>query len=243
MDIEIRKLRLALGGKDILCGMELPKVSANILALIGPSGGGKSTLLRVWGGLLPADEGEILLDGEALPHAEKDLRAYRRRMGMVFQNWNLFHHLTALENLMLPLTQVHGLPEAEAEARAMGLLERFQLGEHAGKVPHKLSGGQQQRVAIVRALSIEPRCLLLDEPTSALDPEMAAQVLEMVEEVAAQGTPVILVTHHLAFARRVSDTILFLADGQITEHGTTQAFFDHPKTEACRRFLDTVMRM
>lgn len=243
MDLEIRNLRLALGGKDILRRMELPGVSSNILSVIGPSGGGKSTLLRVCGGLLLPDDGEILIDGTAIPHSEKELRGYRRQMGMVFQNWNLFYHLTALENLMLPLTRVHHLSAKEAEDRAMGLLERFQLGGHAGKSPHELSGGQQQRVAIVRALSIEPRCLLLDEPTSALDPEMAAQVLEMVEEVAEQGTPVFLVTHHLAFARRVSDYVLFLADGQITEHGNTREFFNNPETEACQRFLETVMRM
>jgi polar amino acid transport system ATP-binding protein len=243
MDLEVRNLRLALGGKDILKEMKLPKTSSQIFALIGPSGGGKSTLLRVWGGLLLPDAGEVLVDGEALPQAEKALRRYRQQMGMVFQNWNLFHHLSALENLMLPLIQVHGLKAAEAKTRCMGLLERFQLADHAEKHPHELSGGQQQRVAIVRALSIEPRCLLLDEPTSALDPEMAAQVLEMIEEVAEQGTPVILVTHHLAFARRVSNTTLFLAAGQITEYGPTAAFFERPKTEACRRFLDTVMRM
>lgn len=243
MDLEVRNLRLALGGKDILKKMQLPKTSSQIFALIGPSGGGKSTLLRVWGGLLLPYAGEVLVNGETLPRAEKELRGYRQRMGMVFQNWNLFHHLSALENLMLPLLQVHGLRTQEAKARCMGLLERFQLADHAEKRPHELSGGQQQRVAIVRALSIEPRCLLLDEPTSALDPEMAAQVLEMIEEVAEQGTPVILVTHHLAFARRVSNTTLFLADGQITEYGPTPEFFAGPKTADCRRFLDTVMRM
>ncbi len=243
MDLEIRNLRLALGGKDILKGMNLPPVSANIVALIGPSGGGKSTLLRVWGGLLTPDDGEVILDGENLPRKEKELRAYRRQMGMVFQNWNLFYHLSALQNLVLPLTRVHGLSETDAEKKSLELLERFQLADHAHKKPHQLSGGQQQRVAILRALSIEPRCLLLDEPTSALDPEMAAQVLEMVEEVAGQGTPVILVTHHLAFARRVSDRVLFLANGQITESGSTQEFFEKPKTEACQRFLDTVLRM
>ncbi|MDF3130330.1 amino acid ABC transporter ATP-binding protein [Kiritimatiellaeota bacterium B1221] len=243
MDLEIRNLRLALGGKDILKGMELPPVSANIVALIGPSGGGKSTLLRVWGGLLTPDAGEVILDGESLPRKEKELRAYRRHMGMVFQNWNLFYHLSALENLVLPLTRVHGFSVADAESKTLALLERFQLADHAHKKPHQLSGGQQQRVAILRALSVEPRCLLLDEPTSALDPEMAAQVLEMIEEVAGQGTPVILVTHHLAFARRVSDMILFLADGQITEFCSSEEFFKQPETEACQRFLDTVLRM
>jgi polar amino acid transport system ATP-binding protein len=243
MDLEIRSLRLALGGKDILREMELPEISANIVALIGPSGGGKSTLLRVWGGLLKPDAGEVLVDGEPLPSTEKALRVYRQQIGVVFQNWNLFYHLSALQNIMLPLTEVHGSSDEDAEAKALELLECFQLKEHAGKRPHQLSGGQQQRVAIVRALAIEPRFLLLDEPTSSLDPEMAAQVLEMVEEVAEQGTPVILVTHHVAFARRVSDYLLFLAEGQITEHGKTKDFFENPKTEACRRFLDTVMRM
>ncbi|MGA0332592.1 MAG: amino acid ABC transporter ATP-binding protein [Kiritimatiellia bacterium] len=243
MDLELINLRLSLGGREILRGIDLPRTSARIFSLIGPSGGGKSTLLRVWGGLLIPDEGELRIDGESLPRTEKALQIHRQRMGMVFQSWNLFHHLSALENLILPLTRVHHFSREEAEERCMGLLERFQLADHAGKPPHQLSGGQQQRVAILRALSIEPRCLLLDEPTSALDPEMAAQVLEMVEEVAGQGTPVILVTHHLAFARRISDHTLFLADGQITEFGPTAEFFARPRTETCQRFLETVLRI
>jgi len=243
MDLEIRKLRLAFGEKDILREMDLPKISGNILALIGPSGGGKSTLLRVWGGLLKPDAGEVLIDGEPLPTSEKNSRLYRQKIGVVFQNWNLFYHLTALQNIMLPLTEVQGVSSEDAEQTAMSLLDRFQLTEHAEKRPHQLSGGQQQRVAIVRALAINPRFLLLDEPTSALDPEMAAQVLEMIEEVAEQGTPVILVTHHVAFASRVSDYVLFLSEGRILEHAPTQEFFENPKTEICRKFLETVLKM
>jgi polar amino acid transport system ATP-binding protein len=243
MQLEIQDLNISLGGKTILADLSLPATETKTLALIGPSGGGKSTLLRVLGGLLPPDQGTVRVNGSRLPTSESELRSYRRRMGMVFQNWNLFFHLTALENIVLPLVEVHGVPRKEATDRAITYLERFGLREHARKKPGELSGGQQQRVALVRARAIEPEVLLLDEPTSALDPEMAAQVLELVEEVAREGLPVILVTHHLAFARRASDTLAFLKAGQIEASGPTETFFSESQGKEIDGFLAKVMSL
>lgn len=241
MELEMKDLNLALGGTPILQEMTLPATETRTLALIGPSGGGKSTLLRVLGGLLPPDSGFLRLNQTELPHSEAGLRSYRRRIGMVFQNWNLFFHLSALQNIVLPLVEVHNLSRSEALEKARGLLDRFGLADHADKKPRELSGGQQQRVALVRACAIEPEVLLLDEPTSALDPEMAAQVLELVEEVAADGLPVILVTHHLAFAKRAADTTAYLSQGRILAHGPTRDFFENPGHPDCDRFLSRVM--
>lgn len=243
MNLELRDVRLSLGGKTILHDLSLPRISANTLALIGPSGGGKSTLLRVLGGLRTPDAGQALVNDTPLPEDEESLRTYRTRVGMVFQNWNLFAHLTALENLILPLTEVHQHTREDATAKAEAFLDRFHLLEHAHKRPSQLSGGQQQRVALARACVIEPEVLLLDEPTSALDPEMAAQVLDLVESVAAEGLPVILVTHHVAFAKRAADHVAFLAEGTIKTHAPADTFFDNPGLEACERFLSRVLSL
>lgn len=242
MQLEVNGLQLSLGGKPVLKGLSL-NVHTQTLALIGPSGGGKSTLLRVLGGLIPPDAGEVSVNGNPLPADEAELRAFRRQMGMVFQNWNLFFHLTALENIVLPLVKVHGLSAWDATDKAKALLDRFGLSGHGGKKPRELSGGQQQRVALVRACAIEPEVLLLDEPTSALDPEMAAQVLELVEELAADGLPVILVTHHLAFARRAAETIAFLQAGTITRAAPTPDFFVQTPLPDVERFISTVMHL
>lgn len=243
MKLELQHLDLALGGKPILQDLTLPSIDANTLALIGPSGGGKSTLLRVLGGLRTPDQGQVILNGSPLPTEEAALRDFRKRVGMVFQSWNLFSHLTALENLLLPLTEVHHLSREEALARSETFLERFGLKEHASKHPAQLSGGQQQRVALARACVIEPDVLLLDEPTSALDPEMAAQVLDLVETVAGEGLPVILVTHHVAFAKRAADHVAFLAEGTIKTHAPAEAFFADPGLEECERFLSRVLSL
>jgi len=242
MRLELDQLELTLGSTPVLQGLSADPINCGTLALIGPSGGGKSTLLRVIAGLLKPDAGDIHLDGVALPKDEEDLREYRKGVGTVFQSYNLFLHLDALANLVLPMTLVHGVPDQEARARAMDLLERFHLTEHAHKRPRELSGGQQQRVAILRALAIRPRLVLLDEPTSALDPEMAAQVLDMVAELADEGIPVILATHQLAFAKTAADTICFLSQGQIQAQSTASEFFTHPPTEASQRFVETVLR-
>lgn len=215
---------------------------ARVIALLGPSGGGKSTLLRVLGCLLPVDGGEVFIDGRRLPNDEAEVLQERRRNGFVFQGYNLFPHLSALENITLPLREVHGLDREDAEGRAMVLLTRLGLAGHERKRPAELSGGQQQRAAIARALAPQPRLLLLDEPTSALDPVMTGEVLDVVGELAAEGQHIVLSTHEIAFAREVSDTILFLAEGKALETTPTKQFFSEPETTEARAYLDGLSR-
>lgn len=212
----------------------------HVLALLGPSGGGKSTLLRILAGLAAPDSGEVRIDGALLPKAESELRAYRSRLGVVFQSFNLFPHMTALANVMLPLVRVHGVVEAEAKERALQIMGRLGLSDHAGKHPLQLSGGQSQRVAIARALAPKPRLLLFDEPTSALDPEMTAEVLTLIAELRESHTPMILVTHEIGFARKIADRIAFLAEGRVLEEGSTIDFFSSPSTKEAKRFLAKV---
>lgn len=213
-----------------------------VLALIGPSGGGKSTLLRILAGLEYPDAGTVAINGTPLVFREDELQRHRRGVGVVFQAFNLFPHLTALENIVLPLEKVHGASAADARRTALDLLERFQLGAHAAKRPAELSGGQKQRVAIVRALAIKPALLLFDEPTSALDPEMTAEVLDVIEELKQEGRDFILVTHQMGFARRVADQVLFLADGRVIESGPAKQVFDSPQTSTCRDFLAKILK-
>jgi polar amino acid transport system ATP-binding protein len=225
-----------------LDGLSLQLPEARTIVLIGPSGGGKSTLLRMLAGLVMPDQGSVEIDGEPLPTGEEDLIRYRRRIGTVFQAYNLFPHLTALANVTLPLTQAHGYTKAAAQEYAMELLGRFQLEAHALKKPFELSGGQQQRVAIVRAVAIKPRFLLLDEPTSALDPEMTAEVLDIIAELRAEGRELVLVTHNMGFARKVADHCLFISNGKIHESGPAQQLFSEPQTAELRGFLDRVLK-
>lgn len=215
---------------------------AKVLCLIGPSGGGKSTLLRILGGLETPDSGSIRINGELLPTSEKDLLAYRRRNGFLFQAFNLFPHLTALENLTLPLEKVHGFSPSKAIETARHSLDRFGLLTHANKLPAQLSGGQQQRAGIARAVATQPEILFLDEPTSALDPEMTAEVLDLIQELAHEGQHIILSTHEMGFARAVSDRIAFLTAGKIIECSTPETFFQEPATPLARRFLSRVMK-
>ena len=212
------------------------------LAIIGPSGGGKTTLLRLLAGLEIPDRGGISIDGEDLLFDSRSLARHRRQVGMVFQSYNLFPHLTALENITLPLEKVHGHTAVEAREQALALLGRFQLTPHAAKKPAELSGGQQQRVAIVRAIAIKPRFLLFDEPTSALDPEMTAEVLEVIEELRREGRNLIMATHHIGFARRVADQCLFVCDGSVAEAGPAGELFANPRSQALRVFLDKVLK-
>ena len=213
------------------------------LALIGPSGGGKSTLLRIIAGLETPDAGTVTLDGDAVAFTDEEkLRAHRRRLGVVFQAFNLFPHLTALANITLPLEKVHGLSPAEAEHIARETLGRFQLADHAHKKPAQLSGGQKQRVAIARAIAIKPRLLLFDEPTSALDPEMTAEVLEVIEELKNEGRDFLLVTHEMGFARHVADRVAFLAQGRIVEHAPAEELFAAPRSAECRDFLARILK-
>jgi polar amino acid transport system ATP-binding protein len=226
----------------VLDRLSLELESVHSLVLIGPSGGGKTTLLRILAGLQTPEAGEVQLDGTAMRFDEAALLRHRRTVGVVFQAFNLFPHLTALENITLPLEKVHGHTPAQARDVAMQLLKRFQLATHAAQKPSALSGGQRQRVAIARALAFKPRVLLFDEPTSALDPEMTAEVLDMIRELGAEGQHLILVTHEMGFARVVADRVAFLAQGRILECGTADQVFNAPATDACHRFLAAVLK-
>jgi polar amino acid transport system ATP-binding protein len=243
MHLTLRSLSKSFGTRTVLNSLTVDFGELRTLAFIGPSGGGKSTLLRIIAGLENPDEGEALIDGVPFDFSDRAaLRERRRHLGVVFQAYNLFPHLTALENLLLPLEKVHGLATAEARELALATLDRFRLADHAAHRPAELSGGQKQRVAIARAIAIKPRLLLFDEPTSALDPEMTAEVLEVIEELKAEGHDFILVTHEMGFARHVADHVAFLADGVIVEHAAGDALFSAPKTEICRNFLRRVLR-
>ncbi len=242
MQLHFHHLTKRYGAQAVLDGITADFDFPHVLALLGPSGGGKSTLLRVIGGLESPEEGSLTLDGQPVPAGEKALRAYRASIGTVFQSWNLFPHLDALANIMLPLTAVHGLTRNEARTRAGELLERLHLADHGHKRPAELSGGQRQRVAIARAVAIRPKLLLFDEPTSALDPEMTAEVLDVIADLKEEGRTFILVTHAMNFARVVADQVAFLAGGQLIEHGPAPEFFSNPKTDTALRFLDRVLR-
>jgi polar amino acid transport system ATP-binding protein len=242
MQLKLQQLSKRYGPQTVLDGITADLDFPHVLALLGPSGGGKSTLLRVIGGLEPPDAGSLILDGEPLPETESALRLYRSHIGTVFQSWNLFPHLDALANVMLPLTAVHGCTPDEARARAGELLERLQLTGHGHKRPAELSGGQRQRVAIARAVAIRPRLLLFDEPTSALDPEMTAEVLDVIADLKAEGRTFVLVTHAMQFARKVADQVAFLAQGTIAEHAPAEQFFSAPQSDQARRFLERVLK-
>ncbi len=237
MKLELQNLSKQFeAGREVLDSLDYAADFHN-LAVIGSSGCGKSTLLRIIGGLLPASAGQVLLDGQALPAAESALIGYRKQIGFVFQQGGLFRHMTALENITVPLEQVHGLTPADARQRALALLERFGLAQDADKRPAQLSGGQQQRVAIARAVAPRPKLLLLDEPTSALDPEYTGEVLDMLNELRGDGMDFLIVTHEMGFAQRACDQALFLSGGRIAEAGPSARLFAAPQTPALQRFL------
>ncbi|MGL4789180.1 MAG: amino acid ABC transporter ATP-binding protein [Cetobacterium sp.] len=237
MEIKIEKLSKAFGEQIVLDEIELELSQIHSLVIIGPSGGGKSTLLRVLAGLESLDKGRIVLNGEVVPEKEESLHEYRKGIGVVFQAFNLFPHLTALKNILLPLEKVHQVNPVEAENRALRLLKRFGLFEHKDKYPHQLSGGQQQRAAIVRAMALEPKVLLLDEPTSALDPALTKEILEAIKELRKDKKDMILVTHEMEFAKGVADCIIFVSGGKIIEIGIPSEIFSNPKTEELKAFL------
>lgn len=211
------------------------------LAIIGPSGGGKSTLLRILGGLLTPTCGAMSIDNKPVSFNEADLLAYRKKLGFVFQDGGLFHHLSALENISLPLRVVHGMEESAATERAHELLERFGLAASLNKKPSQLSGGQKQRVAIARAIAPNPALLLLDEPTSALDPEYTNEVLDVIRDLKEAGTRFIIVTHEMGFARHACDDIAFLYEGKLLEYGSSERIFQQPVTPQLQRFLSRLL--
>ena len=238
--IELRHVDKHYGDLHVLRDVSLSVRRGEVLVVIGPSGSGKSTMCRTINRLETIDSGEILIEGEPLPQEGRELARMRAELGMVFQQFNLFAHMTILDNVTLGPREVLGQGKEEAEKYAMELLERVGVGEQAHKVPAQLSGGQQQRAAIARSLAMRPKAMMFDEPTSALDPEMINEVLDVMVELARGGMTMVVVTHEMGFARRVADRVVFMADGQIVEEGSPDEFFDHPKTQRARDFLDSI---
>ena len=240
--VEARGVSKAFGEVTVLGGIDLVVAEHEAVVLIGASGSGKSTLLRCIDLLEEIDDGDVLLDGDVITDPSVNVDAVRRRIGMVFQQFNLFPHLDVLTNITLAPTRVHGTPRAAAEERARELLARFGLGGREREYPDRLSGGQQQRVAIIRALATAPRVLLLDEVTSALDPELVGEVLDLIGELKADGMTMVIATHEMGFARQVADSVCFLHRGTIRESGTPAALLDDPQADETRRFLQRVHR-
>jgi polar amino acid transport system ATP-binding protein len=238
--LEIDRVRKTYGDKVVLDGMTLAVDEHEVVCLIGPSGCGKSTLLRCVDLLDPIDSGSIRLDGQDIATRGTDTNAVRRRIGIVFQSYNLFPHLSVLENLTLGPRRAHGVDRRTAEAKARDLLDRFGLGDKADEYPNRISGGQNQRAAIVRALMSDPEILLLDEVTSALDPELVGEVLGVIRELAARGLTMILATHEMGFARDVADRVCFLHEGRVLEDAPPAELFAHPREERTQQFLRRV---
>jgi polar amino acid transport system ATP-binding protein/general L-amino acid transport system ATP-binding protein len=239
--IEIRNVSKHFGDFQALKDVSLDVKLGERVVVCGPSGSGKSTLIRCINKLEAHETGDIIVDGVTLSQSQDDLDKIRGSVGMVFQQFNLFPHLTVLQNLTLGPRRVLGLSEDEANARAMLYLERVQIPDQAKKLPRQLSGGQQQRVAIARSLCMEPRIMLFDEPTSALDPEMIAEVLDVMTELANSGMTMIVVTHEMGFARRVADKMVFMDKGEIVEVGATDDVFEAPKSARFAAFLQQIL--
>jgi polar amino acid transport system ATP-binding protein len=235
--LEIRGVTKAYGDRAVLRGIDLAVAEHAAVALIGASGSGKSTLLRCVDLLEEIDDGDVLLDGAVITDPAVDPVGVRRRLAMVFQSFNLFPHLTVLQNVALAPVRAHGVARAEAEEHARELLARFGLAGREGEHPDRLSGGQQQRVAIARALATRPRALLLDEVTSALDPELVGEVLAAIRELKAEGMTMVIATHEMAFAREVADEVCFLHEGLIAERGDPERIFTAPELPETQRFL------
>ncbi len=229
------------GKLHVLNGIDLRIGTGEVVVVCGPSGSGKSTLIRCVNGLERVQEGDIQVLGESITRRGVDLPALRTRVGMVFQSFNLFPHMTALQNIMLAPMKVRKLSRADAEKLARALLERVGLREKADAHPANLSGGQQQRVAIARALAMQPRIMLFDEPTSALDPEMINEVLDVMTALAKEGMTMMCVTHEMGFARRVAHRVVFMDEGQVVEEGTPQEFFASPRSDRGKQFLSKIL--
>ncbi len=237
--IDINNLVKHFGDNAVIDGISLSVSKGEVVVLIGPSGCGKSTLLRCLNGLEPIQGGTVTLHGEPVIHGDKSLYKVRQKIGMVFQSYDLFPHLTVLKNIMLSPIKVQKRDKAEVEAKARELLERVGLSDKADSYPSELSGGQKQRVAICRSLIMDPEIMLLDEITAALDPEMVHEVLNVVLDLAKNGTTMMIVTHEMAFAEAVADRVIFMDGGVIVEEGAPSEFFRNPKTERAQRFLKT----
>ena len=238
--IEIKGLCKSFGADEVLKGIDLSIDEKEVVVIIGPSGSGKSTLLRCMNHLEEPTAGEVVVDGITLS-SEANINKVREEVGMVFQRFNLFPHMTVLENIMLAPLKVRHTARGEAEQTARALLTRVGLAEKADAYPDNLSGGQQQRVAIARALAMHPKVMLFDEPTSALDPEMVGEVLDVMRSLAEEGMTMVIVTHEMGFAREVGDRLLFVDDGRIIESGVPRDVFEHPQEERTRSFLSKVL--
>ena len=240
--IDVRGVSKSFDALQVLRDVSLRVDRGQVVVIIGPSGSGKSTLLRCINRLEEVDGGEIVVDGQLLQDPRLDVNAVRRNIGVVFQAFNLFPHLSVLDNLTLAPRSVLGLPKPEAEARARRLLEKVGIPEKGGARPTQLSGGQQQRVAIARALCMEPKIMLFDEPTSALDPEMIKEVLDVMRDLAREGMTMVVVSHEMGFAREVADQVVFMDRGEIVESGTPEQCFGAPVQDRTRRFLGTILQ-
>lgn len=239
--LEVRNVVKRFGANEVLRGINLAVEEHQVVCLIGPSGCGKSTLLRCINGLEEIQGGEIRLHGDRITGPGVDLNALRREVGIVFQSFNLFPHMTVLQNIVLAPTRVLHVPEAEAKEKAMGLLGRIGLEHKAQAYPDQLSGGQQQRVAIARALAMEPMLLLLDEITSALDPELVSEVLNLLRELAREGMTMILATHEMGFAKEVASKVCFMYGGVVHEEGPPEQIFANPQHERTQQFLSSII--
>ncbi|MFC4030102.1 amino acid ABC transporter ATP-binding protein [Streptomyces polygonati] len=240
--VELRGVHKSYGSVDVLKGVDLTVARGEVVAVIGPSGGGKSTLLRCVNLLEPVTSGQVLLENEDLTGPGVDLNKVRRRIGMVFQQFNLFPHLSAVDNLTLAPRKLLGMPKDQARERATALLDRVGLAGKSGAYPKQLSGGQQQRVAIARALMMDPHVMLFDEVTSALDPELVSEVLDVMRDLARSGMTMLCVTHEMGFARELGDRLVFIDGGVIAEQGRPADVLDRPRNDRTRQFLHKVLR-
>ncbi len=237
--IEIKKLYKSYGNNEVLKGIDQTVSESEVLCIVGPSGSGKSTMLRCINLLEVPTSGEVFVDGELVTN--QNINEIRTKMGMVFQNFNLFPHMTVLENVTCAPINVKGVSKVEAETKAMELLSRVGLDSKANAYPRSLSGGQQQRVAIARALAMDPEIMLFDEPTSALDPEMVGEVLDVMKDLAKEGLAMIVVTHEMGFAKEVADKVIFMDEGVIVEQGTPLEVLVNPSEERTKNFLSKVL--
>lgn len=238
MKLEIKNLTKSFHGEVVLNNLSLDIDNVHALAIVGASGGGKTTLLRILAGLEIPDTGQVIVNGKEIIFEEKQLQEYRKTVAMVFQAYNLFPHMRAIQNIVVPLVKVHHMDKKRALKKSEELLERFGLTEHKDKLPHQLSGGQRQRVAIARALSIDPQVLLLDEPTSALDPNLVKSMIETIKSLAQENKELILVTHQIAFAKNSCDYFIFMSKGVIEQHGHINELFGAKGNAELQRFLD-----